>query len=146
MRKKMRTKIVVLTALIFAFSLTGVAQPKTTRVKVYLVALDDKGKTGRKIGCDDSLVPVTRTVRATPAPLKAAVQELLSISSGQNDKLQNFWGGGNLRVKSVSVRRGTAVIHLTGNGPSVAGICDQPRITEQIEATARQFSSVRRVR
>jgi hypothetical protein len=28
----------------------------------------------------------------------------------------------------------------------VAGACDQPRIVEQIEATARQFPTVKRVR
>lgn len=142
----MRLKIVPLSALILALSLTGFAKPRTTQVKVYLVALNDNGKTGRKIGCDDSLVAVTRRVKATPAPLKAALQELLAARDGNHGKLENFWRGQNLRVKSVSLRRGTAVIHITGEGPSVAGVCDQPRITAQVEETAKQFPYVKRVR
>src|SRR5437763_8111848 len=42
----------------------------TREVKVYLVAVGDAGKAGRKIGCDDSLVPVTRTVGAAGDPLR----------------------------------------------------------------------------
>ncbi len=57
----------------------GAAAPPTREVKVYLVALDDRGRRGRKIGCDDSLVPVTRTVEAGANPLKAAVEALLAM-------------------------------------------------------------------
>lgn len=117
-------------------------------VKVYLVAVDDGGKLGRKIGCGDSLVPVTRRVKATGAPLKAALEELLSLPRqyAEDSRLNNFWVGNGLRLKSVVLRGGTATIHITGEGPFVAGICDEPRITSQIEATARQFPTVKRVR
>jgi len=59
--------------------------------------------------------------------------------------LQNFWKGRDLKVKSVSIRRGTATIHISGE-VFVAGICDQPRIESQIEETARQFPNVKRVK
>lgn len=114
-------------------------------VKVYLVALGDAGKSGRKIGCDDSLVPVTRTVGAGGDPLKAAIGELLSVPREYDGRLGNYWFGENLRVSSVSVRAGTATIRISGT-VFVAGICDQPRIEEQIKETARQFPGVRRVR
>jgi hypothetical protein len=116
-------------------------------VKVYLIALDDKGKRGRKVGCDDSLVPVTRSVPATKALLKAALQELLSLppESADYPGLQNFWKGENLTLKSVAIVGGTATIHISG-AVSVAGVCDEPRIVGQIEATARQFSNVKKVR
>lgn len=114
-------------------------------VKVYLVALGDAGKSGRKIGCDDSLVPVTRTVQAGGDPLKAAVGELLSVPREYEGGLGNYWFGENLRVSSASVRAGTATIRISGT-LFVAGICDQPRIEEQIKETARQFPGVRRVR
>ena len=123
----------------------GAAAAATREVKVYLVALDDKGRRGRKIGCDDSLVPVTRTVRAGGNPLRAAVEELLSVPREFEGGLGNYWWGENLKVSSVSVSRGTATIRLTGN-VYVAGICDVPRIEEQIKETARQFPGVRRVR
>lgn len=114
-------------------------------VKVFLVALDDKGRRGRRIGCDDSLVPVTRNVTAAGAPLKAAVEELLSIPREYEGGLGNYWAGEGLRVESAAVAAGVATIRIRGTLP-VAGICDEPRIEEQIKATARQFREVRSVR
>jgi hypothetical protein len=121
---------------------------KTGSVKVYLVALGDNGKRGKKIGCDDSLVPVTREVKPTVAPLRAALDQLLSMPReyAGDSSLNNFWVGNNLRVKSVAVSGGTATIYIVGEGPFIAGICDEPRVTSQIEATARQFSTVKRVK
>jgi hypothetical protein len=117
----------------------------TREVKVYLVAVGDAGKSGRKIGCDDSLVPVTRTVRADAAPLRAAVGELLSVPHEYEGGLGNYWFGENLRVSGVTLGGGTATIRITGR-LFVAGVCDEPRIEEQIRETARQFPGVRRVK
>ena len=126
---------------------TSVLAQHSREVKVYLVALNDNGKTGKKIGCDDSLVPVTRTIKATASPLKAALQELLSTppETGNNPTLQNFWKGRNLKVRSVSIRKFTATIHISGE-VYVADICDKPRIESQIEETARQFPNVKKVK
>lgn len=116
-------------------------------VKIYLVALDDNGKTGKKIGCDDSLVPVTRTVNRTVAPLRAALAQLLATPQhpAENPKLENFWKGRDLKLTSVSINNRTATIHISGE-VFVAGICDIPRIESQIEETAKQFPTVRRVK
>lgn len=114
-------------------------------VKVYLVALDDNGKRGRRIGCNDSLVPVTRTVAATGTPLKAAVEELLAIPREYEGGLGNYWAAADLRVQSAVISGGVATIRIRGTLP-VAGICDEPRIEEQIKATALQFRGVRSVR
>lgn len=114
-------------------------------VKVYLVALDDRGRRGRRIGCDDSLVPVTRTVAATGTPLKAAVEELLAVPREYEGGLGNYWAGEDLRVQSAVIAAGVATIRIRGRLP-VAGVCDEPRIEEQIKATARQFRGVRSVR
>lgn len=114
-------------------------------VKVFLVALDDKGRRGRRIGCDDSLIPVTRHVAAAGAPLKAAVEELLSLPREYEGGLGNYWAGEGLRVQSAVIAAGVATIRIRGTLP-VAGICDEPRIEEQIKATARQFRGVRSVR
>jgi spore germination protein GerM len=118
---------------------------KTQEVKVYLVALSDAGKSGKKIGCDDSLVAVKRTINATAAPLKAAIEELLASPHESDGQLGNYVFGPNLKLKSVSISKGTATIRFSGE-ISVAGICDEPRITEQIEATAKQFPTVKRVK
>ena len=123
------------------------AAESSQEIKVYLIALGDEGRNGKKIGCGDSLVAVTRNVKKTPAPLTAALRELLSMpaQSTATPPLENFWKGRNLEVKSVSIRNGMAAIHISGE-VFVAGICDQPRIQSQIDATARQFPSVKRVK
>jgi hypothetical protein len=117
------------------------ATRKTRKVKVYLVKVGDAGKSGKKIGCDDSLYAVTRRVRRTATPLKSAIEELLSMSNEEG----NYWKGENLKLERASIIKGAANIYITGNGPQVAGVCDEPRITSQIEATARQFRNVKRV-
>lgn len=124
------------------------SKAQTTKVKVYLIALDDNGKNGRKIGCDDSLIAVNRNVKSTSAPLKAALEALLAMpeESGEGGRqLANFWKGDALKLQSVSVNKGTATIKINGT-LRVAGICDEPRIIEQIETTAKQFSTVKRVK
>jgi spore germination protein GerM len=121
------------------------ALASTRKVKVYLIALDDQGRAGKKVGCDDSLVPVTRTIKATAAPLKAALQELLSIPREYEGRLSNSWWGRNLKLRSVSLRAGVATIRITGD-LLLAGVCDQPRIEAQITETARQFPGVRKVK
>ena len=113
-------------------------------VKVYLVALDDKGKRGRKIGCDDSLVPVTRPAVGGNR-VKAAVEALIAEPRESEGGLNNYWHGEGLKVRSAAVRGGTETSRVNGTLP-VAGVCDEPRIEEQIKATARQFPGVRRVR
>ena len=126
----------------------GAARQRRARareVKVYLVAIGDAGKRGRKIGCDDSLVAVKRTVKSDGAPLKAAIRELLSMPHEYEGGLGNYWFGENLRVSGATISRGTATIRITGK-VFVAGVCDEPRIEEQIKETARQFPGVRRVK
>lgn len=119
----------------------------TQPIKIYLVALGDNGKTGKKVGCDDSLIAVTRDIKKTAAPLTAAIAELLRTPQHPegSPKLENFWKGRNLKVKSISLVNGTATIRLSGE-VFVAGVCDEPRIQSQIEATARQFRTVKNVR
>ena len=46
-------------------------------INIYLVAVGDDGKAGKKIGCGDSLIAVTRTIEKTAAPLTVAIRELL---------------------------------------------------------------------
>jgi hypothetical protein len=144
----MRIKIVLLMTLLLAFGSIGFAQSETTEVKIYLVALGDAGKNGKKIGCDDSLVAITRKIPATPAPLKAALLELFADREPDKKEIDlnlgNYWRG--MQLKSVAIDKGTAIIHLTGEAPSVAGVCDAPRIKEQLIETAKQFPTVKKVK
>jgi spore germination protein GerM len=130
-----------------ALAATPRAVAGAREVKVFLVALDDDGKSGRKIGCNDSLVSITREVSPTRAPLRAALEELLKLpqKAGPADSLHNALYYSKLKVRSVTLRRGVATVHLRGT-VVVGGICDNPRVEGQIEATVLQFSGVRRVK
>lgn len=122
------------------------ATPSSLTVQVFLIALEDNGKSGKLVGCGDSVVPVQVEIPYTQGVLKAALEELLSIKEpyyGESG-LYNALYQSDLRVESVTIRDGEAVIHLTGT-VMVAGVCDNPRVAAQIEETARQFPTVDRV-
>jgi spore germination protein GerM len=123
---------------------------KTQEVKVFLVVVGDDGYSGKRIGCSDSLVAVPRTINKTVTPLNAALVVLLAMPhetkrAMPKEPLGNYVLGPDLKLSSVSIRKGTATIRFSG-AISVAGICDEPRITEQINATAMQFPTVKRVK
>lgn len=125
---------------------TSPAPAAPTTVKVFLLALEDDGKSGKKIGCNDSVVAVTRTVPKTPAPLGAAIRELVSIRDrtyGQSG-LYNALYQSNLTVDRVVIVNAVAEIHLSGTFRS-GGACDNPRIEAQIKETALQFPTVKSV-
>jgi hypothetical protein len=110
---------------------------------LYFVALGDKGKKGKKIGCDDSLIPVTdETVQSGDRSLKSKYTRLFSISEQYygNTTLYNALANSNLALlKSEMKGDGTQVVHLTGS-VSLGGTCDTPRVMEQITAIAQEES------
>jgi spore germination protein GerM len=116
-------------------------------VKLFLIAVDDAGRSGKKIGCDDSVVAVARDLRPTRTPLRAALEELLRIPRiyGSNPELYNALHQSQLRLKSVSVRRGVARLSFAGRLVT-GGVCDNPRVQAQIEETALQFPTVKKVK
>lgn len=112
-------------------------------VKIYLIALAD-GKAMGPVGCGDQAVAVTRTVPSTRAPLTAALRELLAIKDreyGQSG-LYNALYQSNLQVEKVTIEGGKATIQLTGQ-LRLGGVCDNPRVTAQLEQTALQFNTVK---
>ncbi len=118
----------------------------TMKIKLFFVALEDNGKSGKKIGCNDSIVAVERTIPFTPAPLTAALRELFSTREriiGQAG-LYNALAQANLKIDSVAVVNGTAIIEISGT-LGLSGVCDDPRVQAQLEELALQFSTVNRV-
>lgn len=118
----------------------------TMKVKIFLVAVNDNGKSGKKIGCNDSLVAVDRIIPATTAPLTAALKELLSIHTqyyGQSGLYDSLYQS-RLSVTSVALADGKATIHLSGTY-KLGGACDNPRFSSQITETALQFPTVKQV-
>jgi len=114
-------------------------------VKVFMIAVDDNGASGKKIGCGDSAIAVEREIPPTQAVLKAAMEELVSIkdkSYGQSG-LYNALYQSSLKVDSVAIDdNGKATIKLSGN-LQLVGTCEDPRIEAQLRETALQFTIVK---
>jgi hypothetical protein len=115
-------------------------------VQIFLVALDDNGRSGPPIGCGDSLIAVQVEIAPTLGVLRAAMQTLLSQKDrfyGQSG-LYNALYQSNLRVESIAIVQGEAQVHLTGT-LTLGGECDNPRVESQLVETAGQFSTVKTV-
>jgi len=119
-----------------------------SRVNIFLVAVGDEGRTGREIGCGDSLVPVEVQIEPTLGVLRAALEELLKLEGeshyGQSG-LYNALYLSDLSIGNVAVVDGEAVIRLEGD-LVFGGECDIPRIEQQLRALALQFQTVDSVR
>lgn len=116
-------------------------------VMIYLVALNDNGRSGQKIGCDDSLVPVKVSITPTLGVLRAALVHLLGIKTpyyGQSG-LYNALYQSDLSIESLVVQNGEALIQLKGK-LLLGGVCDNPRVQSQLTEIALQFSTVKKVR
>jgi LysM repeat protein len=117
-----------------------------TRSQIFLIALDDGGQSGRLIGCNDSLVPVTIEIAPTRAILRASLEKLLSLHDpyyGQSG-LYNALYQSTLTLEDVRIDNRVATIKLSGQIVQ-GGVCDTPRIQAQLEQVALQFSTVSRV-
>ncbi len=115
-------------------------------VQIFLIAVDDNGQAGQKVGCGDSLVPVQVEIPPSQGVLRSSMEALLSLKDqyyGQSG-LYNALYQSDLQLESVTVAGGQAVIKLTGT-LTLGGECDNPRVAAQLEATARQFPTVSEV-
>ncbi len=117
------------------------AESRTRQVQVFLVALEDNGATGKKIGCGDSLVAVQRDV--ANSTIQSALTELFSID-GQyygESGLYNALYQSDLTIDEIEVEEGFATVKLSGK-VQLGGTCDSPRFAEQIRETILQFPTV----
>jgi hypothetical protein len=107
-------------------------------VQIFLIDLE-----GGTIGCGDAVVPVTRQITPTAAPLRAALNELFSLKSQMYGEsgLYNALYQSDLRIDRVAIVNGQAQVSLSGR-LLIGGVCDEPRVVAQIESTVRQFLSV----
>jgi len=114
------------------------------KIKIYLIAVEDNGKSGEKLDTGDSVVPVERNIKETTAPLRVALEELLSLKEKdyRQSGLYNPLYRSNLKVEQVRILSGKAEIYLTGT-LSLGGEMDNPRVKAQLEKTSSQFSSVK---
>ncbi len=117
-------------------------QGKSAAFKTHFVALNDDGKRGKKIGCNDSLIPVTLAVAESDKPIANALNQLFAVKSnsyGQSG-LYNALSQSSLTVDSTDVdATGKVLVKLKGT-VKLGGTCDAPRAVEQIRETVTQFS------
>ena len=116
-----------------------------TQIKVFMIATDDNGKSGKLIGCGDSAVAVVREVPYTTGVLKAAFTELLSIKDknyGQSGLYNPLYQSSLTLLSAAIDESGHATIKLSGN-LQLIGECEDPRIKAQLEETAKQFPTVK---
>lgn len=124
---------------------TTIENKKTTAtVKVFFIAIDDNGKSGKKLDSGDSVVAVVRTISTPEAPLKEALSDLFSIKDrlyGQSG-LYNSLYQSNLKVDSAKIVNGVATVNLSGKF-MMGGELDIPRVKAQINETILQFTSIK---
>jgi hypothetical protein len=120
--------------------------PTDMTVKVFLIAVEDQGRSGVLVGCGDSAVAVTVHVPYTTGMLRAALESLLAIHDqyyGESG-LYNALYQSRLAVGEIAIHSGTATIHLSGT-LALGGECDSPRVEAQLKQTALQFPTVHSV-
>lgn len=118
---------------------------KVSEVKIYLIAINDNGKIGEKIGCGDSVVSIVRKISPTTMPLTAAINELLAQKTqyyGQSG-LYNALYQSDLKLVSAVVKDGVATVYISGQ-MKLGGVCDDPRVEAQLTKTVTQFSTVKK--
>lgn len=115
-----------------------------TKVLIFMVAVDDNGRSGKRIGCNDSIIPITLPIEPTPAPLRAALTQLFAVKSQNYGEsgLYNALYQSDLRIDSLSIIDARATVQLSGT-LRLNGVCDAPRVQAQIEETVQQFATVR---
>ena len=121
---------------------TGVNQK--TYFNIYMVALEDNGTGGKKIGCGDSLIPVKREIDREQGVLTAALTDQLSQKEqyyGESG-LYNALYRSSLTLEKATITNGVADIRISGK-LSLGGVCDDPRVEEMLNGVALQFPTIR---
>lgn len=118
----------------------------TQRVRIFLIAPEGTEAGGRKVGCGDSVVPVTVDLPASSPALQGAVQALLDLRESRHaaSGLLNPLYASRLSLAKIDRRGGEARVHLTGY-LEVTDSCDGSRLLAQLTETALQFPDVQRV-
>jgi hypothetical protein len=119
------------------FTVTEADVPLTESVDIFLV---DPG--AGEIGCGDAVLPVTRAIAPTSAPLTAAIELLLSNDNRIDEEsgLYNALYLSDLTIEAIDETEDVVIISLAGEY-RVQDECDHPRVLAQIEQTARQYTT-----
>jgi LysM repeat protein len=120
----------------------GAGSSVVSSVPVYLIRLG-----AGQVGCGDALRAIPHAVPATAQPARAALEALLALDASADDEagLYNALEPSSLQLANLEVdAQGVAVVELSGL-LQLGGVCDGPRVAEQLEQTALQFPAIRDV-
>jgi hypothetical protein len=118
-----------------------------TSVKIFLIAVNDNGVSGKKIGCNDSVVPVLIYIDPTLGVLRASLNELFKMEEQREYGLSGLYNSlyqSHISIDSLNIVNREAIVKLKGTLSS-GGVCDDPRIKAQLEEAALQFKTIDRV-
>lgn len=116
-------------------------------VQIYLIALEDNGKSGKAVGCGDSAVPVDVMVDPAADPMRAALESLLALKEqyyGQSGLYTALYQS-TLQVSNIEVTASTVMVTLTGQ-MMLGGECDNPRVKAQLEETVTALAGGRQIK
>jgi spore germination protein GerM len=118
---------------------------KTMTVKVYYIDTNVPNQNG-SVGCGDEAIGVDKPIVPTASLLETALEILLSSDQSlmEGAGLYNALANQNWELESVSIINEEAIIKFYGKFVGM-GVCENPRIKAQIEKTALQFSTVKKV-
>lgn len=138
------TKFLVFTA--FTILLLGCSKKNShpdQDIKIYMVALEGTNLKGKSFGCNDMLVPVSKSIPSSDNMLEETLNLLLAEKD--TDELKNFIRGPQLILFQVNTAGGVADIYFTGDF-LITRACDILRIEEQITETVKQFSEIKKAK
>lgn len=125
---------------------SAVTKPKMTLATYYMVALDgSQAFTDEKeapiFGCNDKLALVKEIAEAGSSQLEVAINRLLATTEDDEKELglHTPFKGQDLRAEVTTVD-GKTTINIIGQLTS-AGVCDDPRIKNMIEETAKLYTN-----
>lgn len=117
--------------------------PQLSKKNIYFIMLNDNGKTGKAVGCGDSVVPVARNDDSVLAALRDLFNQ--HTQTFGTEKLYNALYQSALTVDRLLVSDEVASVYLTGTY-RLGGVCDGPRFEAQIRETVMQVSTVKDVK
>jgi hypothetical protein len=113
------------------------------RVRVFLIAPQDGGRSGRKVACGDSAVSIEVTLPRPAPALEGALRALLAMGDryDRGSGLLNPLYASRLELAGMERQGAQVRVRLTGY-VELGDACDNSRMFAQLTETALQFRGI----